>query len=158
MTNEEIQRTMEFIVEHQAQFAANIQQLEEERRRDAPRIARLEESYQILVQLAQTTDARLDFVETKTWSHEENHSRLDATMNSLAESQSRLDVAMISLGENHSRLDAAMASLGENHSRLDAAMISLAEAQSNLAASQAHADARLSALIDIVGGQSNGES
>lgn len=52
MTNEEIQRNMEFIVEQQAQFWASIQRLEEERRRDAPRLARLEESLQVLVQLA----------------------------------------------------------------------------------------------------------
>jgi hypothetical protein len=51
MTNEEIQRTMEFILGHQAQFAANIQQLQEERRRDNPRLVRLEESFQLLVQL-----------------------------------------------------------------------------------------------------------
>ena len=42
MTNEEMQRTMEFIVEQQAQFAANIQRLQEERIRDTPRITILE--------------------------------------------------------------------------------------------------------------------
>jgi hypothetical protein len=51
MTNDEIQRTMEFILVQQAQFAANIQQLQEERRRDNPRLVRLEESFQLLVQL-----------------------------------------------------------------------------------------------------------
>jgi hypothetical protein len=44
MTNEEMQKTMEFILEHQAQFAVNIQRLQEERIRDQPRLARLEES------------------------------------------------------------------------------------------------------------------
>jgi hypothetical protein len=52
MTNEEIQRTMEFILEQQAQFAANIQRLQEERLSDGPRLNRLEESFQLLVQLA----------------------------------------------------------------------------------------------------------
>ena len=66
MTNEEMQRTMEFIVEQQAQFAANIQRLQEERIRDNPRLTRLEESFQLLVQLAQTTDTRLDRLESTT--------------------------------------------------------------------------------------------
>ena len=64
MNNEEIQKTMEFILEQQAQFAANIQKLQEERMRDDPRIKRLEESFQLLVQLAQSTDTRLDTLES----------------------------------------------------------------------------------------------
>jgi DNA repair exonuclease SbcCD ATPase subunit len=64
MNNEEIQKTMEFILEQQAQFAANIQKLQEERMREDSRIKRLEESFQLLVQLAQSTDTRLDTLET----------------------------------------------------------------------------------------------
>jgi chromosome segregation ATPase len=64
MNNEEIQKTMEFILEQQAQFAANIQKLQEERMRDDSRLKRLEESFQLLVQLAQSTDTRLDTLET----------------------------------------------------------------------------------------------
>ena len=45
MTNQEIRKTMEFILEQQAQFAANIQRLQEERARDNPRLTRLEESF-----------------------------------------------------------------------------------------------------------------
>jgi hypothetical protein len=56
MTNEEIQRTMEFILEQQAQFEVNIQRLQEERLNDGPRLNRLEESFQLLVQLAQNKD------------------------------------------------------------------------------------------------------
>jgi len=52
MTNEEMQKTMEFILEHQAQFAVYMQRLLEERFHDQPRLARLEESFQLLVQLA----------------------------------------------------------------------------------------------------------
>lgn len=40
MTNKEIQKTMEFILEQQAQFAANVQRLQEERLNDSPRLAR----------------------------------------------------------------------------------------------------------------------
>jgi septal ring factor EnvC (AmiA/AmiB activator) len=109
MTNEEIQRTMEFIVEQQAQFAANIQRLQEERIRDNPRLTRLEESFQLLVQLAQSTDTRLDRLETTNTTLETNMAALEANMATLAEAQ-------------------------------------------------AHADDRLSALIDIVREGRNGES
>ena len=64
MNNEEIQKTMEFILEQQAQFAANIQKLQEERMHDDARLKRLEEAFQLLVQLAQNTDTRLDTLET----------------------------------------------------------------------------------------------
>jgi DNA repair exonuclease SbcCD ATPase subunit len=64
MTNEEMQKAMEFILEQQAQFAANIQKLQEDRMRDNARLRRLEESFQLLVQLAQSTDSRLDTLES----------------------------------------------------------------------------------------------
>lgn len=109
MTNEEFQRMMEFIVAQQAQFAANIQQLQEERIRDNPRLARLEESFQLLVRLAENTDTRLDRPESNTSAPEANTSALDANMAALA-------------------------------------------------AAQTHTDERLSALIDIVREDRNGES
>ena len=59
MTNEELEKTMQFIVEQQAQFAANIQRIEEERERDSARTTRLEESFHLLVQLAGSHDERL---------------------------------------------------------------------------------------------------
>jgi hypothetical protein len=60
MTNEEMRRTMEFIVEQQAQFAANLQRAEEERVRDKPGLARLEGAFQRLVALCENMDGRLD--------------------------------------------------------------------------------------------------
>jgi chromosome segregation ATPase len=84
MTNEEIQRTMEFILAQQAQFAANIQQLQEERIRDNPRLSRLEESFQLLVRLAENTDTRLDRLESNT-------SALEANMIALAAAQTHTD-------------------------------------------------------------------
>ena len=84
ITNEEIQQTMEFILEHQAQFAANIQRLQEERIRDNPRLNRLEESFQRLVRLAETTDTRLDRPESST-------SPLETNMAALAAAQTHTD-------------------------------------------------------------------
>jgi Skp family chaperone for outer membrane proteins len=101
MTNDEMQRAMEFILEQQARITAGFEQraqerkeeqirLEAERARDASRMTRLEESFQILVQLAQTTDARLDSLESRTATLEQNHSRLEANMSALAEAQRHL--------------------------------------------------------------------
>jgi chromosome segregation ATPase len=109
MPNNEMQKTMEFILEQQAQFAVNFQRLQEEQLRDKPRLARLEDSFQLLVELAETTDTRLD----------ETDSRVNT-----------LEVNMV-------KLEASMATLAE---------------------SQAHSDARLSALIDIVREDRNGRS
>ena len=83
MTNEEMQKTMEFILEQQAQFAANIQKLQEERMRDDSRIKRLEESFQLLVQLAQSTNTRLN--------------TLESNMATLAEAQTHTDERLSAL-------------------------------------------------------------
>lgn len=59
MTNEEIEKTMQFILEQQAQFTTNFQKIEESRLRDTNRVTQLEESFRLLVQLAQSHDERL---------------------------------------------------------------------------------------------------
>ena len=97
MTNEEMHRTMEFIVEQQAQFAANIQRLQEERIRDNPRITRLEESFQLLVQLAQTTDIRLDRLESTTFTLESTTFTLESNMAALAAAQTHTDERLSAL-------------------------------------------------------------
>ena len=95
MTNEEIQRTMEFILGQQAQFAANIQRLQEERIRDNPRLTRLEESFQLLVRLAENSDTRLDKLESGTSALENrlesSKSALEANMAALAAAQTHTD-------------------------------------------------------------------
>lgn len=78
MTNEDRQRAMEFIIEQQAWMAGHLQQLEEERIRDRPRMARLEKSFQQLVELAQTVDSRLDTSESKLDTSESKIDRLES--------------------------------------------------------------------------------
>ena len=90
MTNEEIQRTMEFILGQQAQFATNIQRLQEERIRDNPRLTRLEESFQLLVRLAENSDTRLDRLASSP-------SSLEANMAALAAAQTHADERLSSL-------------------------------------------------------------
>ena len=53
MTNEETQEVMDFIVEQQAHFEVKFQRLQEQQRRDAPRLKLLEDSFQLLVKLAE---------------------------------------------------------------------------------------------------------
>src|SRR5882724_8918998 len=53
MADEEIQRAIEFIVQQQAKYAARLE-------KDAPRLAMLEESFKMLVELARGADERLD--------------------------------------------------------------------------------------------------
>ena len=84
MTNEEMQRAMEFIVEQQAQFAASIQRAEEERIRDTPRLTRLEQTFQtiaelaqITTELAQITEGRLDKLEEHRVQDNERITRLE---------------------------------------------------------------------------------
>lgn len=95
MTDEERRRTMEFILEQQAQFAANIERhdenfrrLEEDRIRDRPRITELEKSFKVLVELCRTHDIRMDDVEFRSITLEESVRRLDAL---LKKNQARLE-------------------------------------------------------------------
>jgi chromosome segregation ATPase len=97
MNNEEIQKTMEFILEQQAQFAANIQKLQEERMRDDSRVKRLEGSFQLLVQLAQSTDTRLDTLETNMTTLETNMATLAEAQAHLAEAQAHTDERLSAL-------------------------------------------------------------
>lgn len=67
MTNEEVERTMQFILEQQARTDAKLEILTEKmdaivvkQGRDDDRIKRLEDSFQILVALAERHEERLD--------------------------------------------------------------------------------------------------
>jgi len=97
MTNEEIQKTMAFILEQQAQFAVNIQRLQEEQVRETPRVTRLEDSFQLLVQLAETTDTRLDSHDSNMVKLEVNMVKLEANMAVLAEAQAHSDARLSDL-------------------------------------------------------------
>ena len=73
MADEEIQRAIEFIVQQQAKYAARLE-------KDAPRLAMLEESFKMLVELARGADERLD----------QNAARLDQDAARLERDESRL--------------------------------------------------------------------
>ena len=106
MTDEERRRTMEFILEQQAQFAVNIQRLEEERIRDRPRLARLEESFLQLVELNKTVDSRLDRGESESRRLEDALVRFteasDSRLNGLESRATTVD-SRLDRGESESR-------------------------------------------------------
>lgn len=137
MTNEEMQKTMEFILEHQAQFAVSIQRLQEERVRDQPRLAQLEKSFQLLVQLAQTSDSRFDSLEANQILDQQRQTRLEESFQLLVQLAQTSDSRGDTLESNMVKLESNMAAL---------------------AIAQVHTDQRLSALIDIVREDRNGKS
>ena len=97
MTNEEMKRNMEDIVEQQAQVAAKIQRLQEERNRDTPHVTRLEESFQLLVRLAENSDFRMERLESTTTALESTTSVLESTTNALESTTNTLASNMVAL-------------------------------------------------------------
>lgn len=63
MTDEERQRQMDFILEQQARLTATVSLLAETQTRDHARVARLEESFVILTNLAESYGERIGSVE-----------------------------------------------------------------------------------------------
>ena len=80
MTNEEMQRTMEFIVNQQAQITANIQKLQESQAKGEDRVTQIEN---LLARFAAATVKRFEYT--------------DAKINALIEAQMRTDEAVRNL-------------------------------------------------------------
>lgn len=101
MTDEERQRTMDFILQQQAQFAAGMQSLEAADARASRRSDRLERTVILMAQqfrrerrdlrerIAAVVDARVKA--------DERHSHLDEKMNALIDSQIRTEEVLRSL-------------------------------------------------------------
>jgi hypothetical protein len=83
MTNEEMQKTIEFILEQQAQFVTRME-------RDEGRLTRLEDAFATLVNIARITDERLDTMESRLGTLTENMTRL-------AEAQAHTDQRLSAL-------------------------------------------------------------
>jgi len=104
MMNERMRRNMEFIVEQQARFAASIErheeylkQLEAERIRDRPRLARLERSFQTVVELLKISESRLERLEFKTDANETRSNELEINMARLSAAQAHADERLSAL-------------------------------------------------------------
>ena len=158
MTSEEIQRTMEFILAGQARFDARME-------KDEARIARLEDAFGTLVELARITDERQDKTDQRVDTFEEKLSALaDAQLISeakLAEAQARFDARMEKDEAQIARLEDAFVTLveiaritDERQDRTDQ-RVDRSDERSGLAmsltdAKLAELGQRLNALIDVV--------
>lgn len=97
MTNEDRQRTMDFILQQQAKFAAHLERLEEERIRDRPRLASLEKSFQLVVDLLAIQESRIDRVEFQTSALETKSDALEINMAALLAAQAHADERLSAL-------------------------------------------------------------
>ena len=88
MTNEEFEKRVEFVIEHQARFASDIQQLQEAQTRTEQALARTEQivaqTEQIVARLANVTSVGFKDVTAKIDALVDSHIRL-------TEAQSRTD-------------------------------------------------------------------
>ena len=156
MTYEQMQHTMEFIVEQQARFTVNIQQLEEgfkrqeeERIRDRPRLARLEQSYQTVVELLKNYDSRMDDHVSRMDRVEGENSRLEIALARFTEkSDARIDRVE---GES-SRLETALARFTE---KSDARIDRVEGESSRLETALARFTEKTDARMDRVEGESS---
>ena len=126
MSEEDRQRTIDFILDQQAQFATNIQLLRETQT-------------QLTINQGQS-EARLDRIE-------EIVLRTVGVVERLADAQDRTDGALAALAEAQARADGRTREL---QARTDASMRELAESQLRLAGGQEHTDERLNKLINVV--------
>lgn len=101
MTNEELERAMQFILEQQAQFAANQQQAGE-------RVARLETSMAEMARAQQQTGERMSLLETSMVGMAqaqqqtgERVARLETNMAEMARAQTHMNEVIAVMVETH---------------------------------------------------------
>ncbi len=119
MTNEEMHKTMEFLLENQARYTARIE-------KDEERLARLEAAFVTLVELARSSDERMDGFDEERAAFDHRLAALD-----------------VRIAEAHARFEEAHARFEEAHARFE-------EAHARLTEAQAHTDERLNVLIAVV--------
>ena len=91
MTNEEMQKTIEFILEQQAQFLTRIE-------KDEARVTRLEDAFVTLVRIAQISDERQDTLE-------ERIGTLTEKLAALADAQALVDTKLAELAESQTHTE-----------------------------------------------------
>jgi len=157
MIPEEIQRLMQFILEHQAQFSVDMDKAKE-------RMARHEELTAESNERLARHEERMARHEARMAEHAERMAEADAkAAERRAESDERI-ARIEGIQENTARqiehVGNALVALTDAHEQTRQEMKELAEttqaALKELAESQAHSDRRLDALIDIVRGRAEG--
>ena len=137
MTNDETQRKMDFIVNQQAQFSADIELLKELQRKTDDILTRIAGATLTLTQRMVELSAA--------------QAHMDGKMANLAESHQNLAENHQTIAESHQTIAESHQTIAESHARL-------LQSQTQLAESQEHTDQRLNALIDIVRDNQNGRN
>lgn len=88
MTNDEIQGKMNFIIEHQAQFAADIEMLKEAHTRGEERMTKIED---VVLRLANLTESNVNALNHKMAELAASQIKLNEKMAALADSQTHTD-------------------------------------------------------------------
>lgn len=132
MANEEIQRAIEFIIQQQAQYVVRLE-------RDEVRLARLEESFKMLVELARGADDRQDTLDETMATLSHTMDDLVQTTITLGQAQRRADarVTELALGadERFATVERTTAALRQTMKELAQSMINLANVQNQTHAS-----------------------
>jgi len=123
LRNEEIQRAIEFIIQQQAKYEARFEQ-------DEARIARVEESFTVLVELVRSMDERLDRDSSRLDTDEVRLARVEQDEARIArlEQSFRILVELAqSMDERSDTIDNELSTLHGNMSTLSRTMNELAQ-------------------------------
>lgn len=154
MTDDEMQRKMDFILEMQAQLAANEE-------KDRERLARVEEAFRTLAELERTSQKRLEAMELRTSEWAERTEAMDLRTSEWAERTEAMELRAREWAERTDEFAKRTREWAEftegRMDRFDEKLAQLIEAQTStqatlreLAAAQTHTDDRLNILIDVV--------
>ena len=122
MSNEEFERKMTFIVEQQAQFASDIQRLQESQSRTEQIVAQsgeivahtgeiVAQTGEIVARLANVTHVGFNDVNAKINALVDSQIRTDEKINALGDSQIRTDEVINALGDSQIRTDESVRNL-----------------------------------------------
>jgi chromosome segregation ATPase len=168
MTDDERQRQMDFILNQQAQFTADIQKLQEGQAKLQEGQAKLQESQaQLQESQAQLQESQAVLLERQVDASQivtrlasvtlEGFKQTNAKIDALIDAQMRTENSVTKIAEGQTKLTEGQIKLTEGQTKLTEGQTKLTEAQIKLAEAQAHTDQRLDALIDIVREGRNGK-
>ena len=125
MIGDEMERTMQFILEQQAQFMANIQIPQEQRVRDGERLSRLEGAFVQLTELAVSANERMNEHDARIKEHGERLARTDEAVVMLEGAFAQLTELAVSANERMNKHDEHMNAHDERLARVEEAVVLL---------------------------------
>ncbi|MGB7923336.1 MAG: hypothetical protein WCF57_08830 [Pyrinomonadaceae bacterium] len=157
MTNEEMERMVQFILEQQAQSTVKVDRITEkidklaaaQLRYDA-RTARLEESFLILVQLAQSTDERLDEVDRKMSDVSDKMSDVSDKMSDVGDKMSDVGDKMSSVSNKMNEVGNKMSEVGNKMNDVSDKMSEVSDKLNVLTDAQIRTDENIKNLTAVV--------